>query len=237
MQIWPQEIRTKRVKNGAGFLSEACPVFQLRQFTSNHIHIFVSRVLLHVTHWAEEGSHCQKIKADTSVIYMDAVVSKMSFNIFQPTSQGNGIFVSGENWFWSILEYTHLGSKLYRLKFWEKKKKKKTNSDEGASDTATLVLQWLLKNCSSILQTKSHIPVQEQCVSKDKKETTFSYSGLWKHEGTCWVKVKSTKEIITDGISGDHLSWSEGTDNSWTWTDARIFPQLVVENRFTHMPL
>lgn len=125
MQIWPQEIRTKRVKNGAGFLSEACPVFQLRQITSNHIHIFVypppPRVLLHVTHWAEEGSHCQKIKADTSVICMDAVASTRSFNIFQPTSQGIGIFVSGENW--SILEYTHLGSKLYRLKFWGKKKK------------------------------------------------------------------------------------------------------------------
>lgn len=35
---------------------------------------------------------------------------------------------------------------------------------------------------------------------------------------------------MTDGISDDHSACSEGTDNSWTLTYARIYPKLADEN-------
>lgn len=42
---------------------------------------------------------------------------------------------------------------------------------------------------------------------------------------------------MTDGISDDHSACSEGTDNGWTPTCARIYPQLAEENTFLHVPL
>lgn len=38
---------------------------------------------------------------------------------------------------------------------------------------------------------------------------------------------------MSDGIS----ACSEGTNNSWTLTYARIYPQLADENKFLHVPL
>lgn len=42
---------------------------------------------------------------------------------------------------------------------------------------------------------------------------------------------------MTDGISEYHSTCSEGTDNSWTLTYARIYPQLADENRFLQVLL
>lgn len=96
----PKKSGKKTRQNVAGLLSEACPVFQLGQFTakgSSHVFFFFPNmmyVLLHVTHWAKRVCISRKKKerkANTSMIYMDAVVSTIKGRILtlQPTSEGN----------------------------------------------------------------------------------------------------------------------------------------------------
>lgn len=92
--------QNKNSQNGAGFLSEACPVFQLGQFTSNDLHASFFPSVLCVTPCdtlSKRRVCISRKKANTSVTYMDAVVStKKSFNILQPTSEGIGNLESGE---------------------------------------------------------------------------------------------------------------------------------------------
>lgn len=76
----PRNNINKNRQNGVGFLSYGSPLFQPGQFTSKDLHtpffffLFVSNMLYVLLHVTRGG---KKIKANTSVIYMDHVVSTM----------------------------------------------------------------------------------------------------------------------------------------------------------------
>lgn len=84
---------------------------------------------------------------------------------------------------------------------------------------------------STMLNTKMYT-VSQQRQKKEEKKSYRTTCSFWLDETrrnllSClddWAK--STGEIMTDGIS-DHSACSEGTDNSWPLTYARIYLQLA----------
>lgn len=104
--------------------------------------------------------------------------------------------------------------------FW---KKKNTSVIYEDAVVGTILL-------STMLNTKRYTVSQQR--QKRKKKSYRTTCSFWLDETrrnllSClddWAK--STGEIMTDGIS-DHSACSEGTDNSWPLTYARIYLQLA----------